>query len=73
MFDIIYQQVLVNFDFPILVFESRWGNHTLKWVAGGKGLSEENVSGQSRSVVAWAREGPVKGGKEGAGDALKLW
>ena len=53
-----------------LVFESRWGSHTLTWVAGGKELTEENVSGQSRSKIAWAREGPVGKVKE---DGLKLW
>ena len=62
-----------------LVFESRWGTHTLKWAATAGSaaapatIEEENLSGAARSVHVWTREveGEAQRGKSGA--PFSLW
>ena len=57
-----------------LVFDSRWGRHSLKLMHGGATLVEENTSGTGGRVVhKWTRveKEPPPSSKDGS--PLKLW
>ena len=61
-----------------LVFESRFGKHTLSIEDGGKTIVEENINGRKRSVMRWTREEPAEGkegkeGKKGEEPKASLW
>ena len=55
-----------------LLFESRWGSHTLKLTAGGKQLIEENTNGGARTILTWTLVEPAEGAAA-AKPELKLW
>jgi len=57
-----------------LVFESRWGTHTLRLVDDGKTIVEDNSSdGNHQSVYKWTRDEAVKSEGGSVQTGIRLW